>query len=81
MNKTFIIAAVLMAAALTGTLSTNSVAFAQDEFETNAQQVYIGGGESTNSNCSIGQVSSLEVGSPTELDGATVECDTTVPLE
>ena len=38
MNKTLAIATVLMAAALTGILSTNPIAFAQDESETNTEQ-------------------------------------------
>jgi hypothetical protein len=38
MNKTLAIATVLTAAALTGILSTNSIAFAQDESETNTEQ-------------------------------------------
>ena len=38
MNKIQAIATVLMAAALTGILSTNPIAFAQDESETNTEQ-------------------------------------------
>ena len=54
MNKTLAIATVLMAAALTGILSTNPIAFAQDESETNTEQSIaqknVGSGESTNNN-------------------------------
>ena len=38
MDKTLVIASVLMAAALTGILSTNPIALAQDESETNTEQ-------------------------------------------
>jgi hypothetical protein len=38
MNQTLAIATVLMAAALTGILSTNPIAFAQDESETSTEQ-------------------------------------------
>jgi hypothetical protein len=38
MNKTIATATVLMAAALTGILSTNPLAFAQDESETGTEQ-------------------------------------------
>jgi hypothetical protein len=38
MNKTLAIATVLKAAALTRILSTNPIAFAQDESETSAEQ-------------------------------------------
>jgi hypothetical protein len=38
MNKTLAIATVLIAAALTGILSTNPIAFAQDESETGTEQ-------------------------------------------
>ena len=38
MNKTLAIVAVLMAAASTGIFSTNPIAFAQDESETNTEQ-------------------------------------------
>ena len=79
MNKIFVIAAVLMAAVLTGTLSTNPVAFAQDEFETNTEQVFIGGGESTSNSCSLNS-GALEVDSPTALGGATAECEVTSAL-
>jgi hypothetical protein len=38
MKKVLAIATVLMAVALTGILSTNAIAFAQDESETNTEQ-------------------------------------------
>jgi archaellum component FlaG (FlaF/FlaG flagellin family) len=38
MKKVLAIATVLMAAALAGILSTNAIAFAQDESETNTEQ-------------------------------------------
>jgi hypothetical protein len=38
MNQTLAIATLLMAAALTGIMSTNPVAFAQDESETETEQ-------------------------------------------
>jgi hypothetical protein len=54
MNKTLTIATVLTAAALTGILSTNPIAFARDESETNTEQEIkqknVGSGESTNNN-------------------------------
>jgi hypothetical protein len=57
MYKTFVIASVLVAAALTGILSTNPIAFAQDESETNTEQEIkqknVGSGESTNNNCAL----------------------------
>jgi hypothetical protein len=56
MNKILAISTVLMAAAFTGIFSTtNPIAFAQDESETNTEQSIaqknVGSGESTNSNC------------------------------
>ena len=55
MKKTLAIAVVLTAAALTGILSTNPIAYAQDESETNTEQSIaqknVGSGESTNNNC------------------------------
>jgi hypothetical protein len=62
MNKTLAIATVLMAAALTGILSTNPIAFAQDESETNTEQEIkqknVGSGESTNNNCGANLIDS-----------------------
>jgi hypothetical protein len=63
MNKAFVLVAVLTAAALTGILSTNSIAFAQDESETNTEQEIkqknVGSGESTNTNCAQNSIESL----------------------
>jgi thiamine monophosphate synthase len=63
MNKPFVITTVLMAAALTGILSTNPIAFAQDESETNTEQEIkqknVGSGESTNNNCALNSIDSL----------------------
>jgi hypothetical protein len=60
MNKNLAIATVLMAAALTGILSTNPVAFAQDESATNTEQGLaqenIGSGESENTNCALNAI-------------------------
>jgi hypothetical protein len=62
MNKTLAIAAVLMTSALTGILSTSSIAFAQDESETNTEQEIkqknVGSGESTNNNCALNSIDS-----------------------
>jgi hypothetical protein len=62
MNKNLAIATVLMAAALTGILSTSPIAFAQDESETNTEQEIkqknIGSGESTNNNCALNSIDS-----------------------
>jgi hypothetical protein len=55
MIKTIAVATVLMATALAGILSTNPIAFAQDESETNTEQELkqknVGSGDSTNNNC------------------------------
>ena len=55
MNKTLAIAAALMAAASTGIFSTNPIALAQDESESNTEQEIkqknVGSGESINNNC------------------------------
>jgi hypothetical protein len=60
MNKSIAIASVLMAAALTGILSTNPKAFAQDESATNTGQSItqenMGSGESTNNNCALNSI-------------------------
>jgi hypothetical protein len=70
MNQTIAIATVLVAAALTGILSTSPIAFAQDESETNTEQEIkqknVGSGESTNNNCALNSID-------TAL-GATVTC-------
>jgi hypothetical protein len=72
MKKTIAIATVLMAAAVTGILSTNPIAFAQDESETNTgqeiKQKNVGSGDSTNNNCALNSIDSL---------AATVECPVT----
>ena len=62
MNKTLAISTVLMAATLAGILSTNPIAFAQDESETNTEQSIkqknVGSGESTNNNCALNSIDS-----------------------
>jgi hypothetical protein len=72
MNKTLVIATVLMAAALNGILSTNPIAFAQDESATNTEQEIKqkndGSGESTNNNCALNSIYSA---------AATVACPIT----
>jgi hypothetical protein len=78
MNTTIAIASVLMAAALIGILSTNPIAFAQDESATNTGQSITqeneGSGESTNNNCALNSVDSAAA--------ATVACPVTSgPLE
>jgi hypothetical protein len=76
MNKKLIIATVLMAAALTGILSTNPIAFAQDESATNTRQSITqeneGSGESTNNNCALNSIDSTAA--------ATVACPVTSVL-
>ena len=60
MNKTLAIVAVLMAAASTGIFSTNPIAFAQYESETNTEQEIkqknVGSGESINNNCALNSI-------------------------
>ena len=60
MKKTLAIAVVLTAAALTGILSTNPIAFAQDESETNTEQEIkqknVGSGDSINNNCALNSI-------------------------
>ncbi len=77
MNKSIAIASVLMAAALTGILSTNPIAFAQDESATNTGQSItqenMGSGESTNNNCALNSIDNVE--------GATVKCPVGLPLD
>jgi hypothetical protein len=76
MNKKLIIATVLLAAALTGILSTNPIAFAQDESATNTRQSITqeneGSGESTNNNCALNSIDSTAA--------ATVTCPVTSAL-
>jgi hypothetical protein len=75
MNKTLAIDTVLMASALTGILSTNPIAFAQNESETNTEQVIkqknVESGESTNNNCALNSIDSA---------AATVACPVTSGL-
>jgi anionic cell wall polymer biosynthesis LytR-Cps2A-Psr (LCP) family protein len=77
MNKTLAIAMVLMTAALTGILSTNTLAVyatydGGDEAETNTEQEIkqknVGSGESTNNNCALNSIDSA---------AATVACPVT----
>ena len=74
MNKELIVASVLMAAALTGILSTSPIAFAQDESETNTEQEIkqknVGSGDSTNNNCALNSIDSA---------AATVACPVGLP--
>jgi hypothetical protein len=76
MNKKLAIAAVLTAAALTGILSTNPIAFAQDESATNTEQEIKqendGSGESTNNNCALNSIETTAA--------ATVTCPVTSAL-
>jgi hypothetical protein len=66
MNKTLAIATVLMAAGLTGIVSTNPMAAyafdGGDESETNTEQEIkqknVGSGESTNNNCALNSIDS-----------------------
>ena len=75
MNNKVVIASVLMAAALTGILSTNPMAVyatsdGGDESETNTEQEIkqknVGSGESTNNNCALNSIDSA---------AATVACE------
>jgi hypothetical protein len=63
MNKTIVIATVLMAAALTGIVSISAYAsVAGDESATNTEQEIkqknVGSGESTNNNCALNSIDS-----------------------
>ena len=73
MNEALPIVTVLMAAALVGILSTNPMAFAQDESETSTQQEIkqknVGSGESTNNNCALNSIDTTTA--------ATVACPVT----
>jgi hypothetical protein len=74
MNKTIVIATVLMAAALTGISSTHPMAAyafdGGDESETNTEQEIkqknVGSGDSTNNNCALNSIDTAA--------GATVTC-------
>jgi hypothetical protein len=78
MNKSFALAAVLTAAALTGILSStpmNVYAFeGGDESETNTEQEIkqknVGSGESTNNNCALNSIDATGTGQ----GGAVVDC-------
>ena len=77
MNKMFVIASVLMAAALTGIISTEAYAFGGgDESETNTEQDIkqknVGSGESTNNNCALNSIDTTAA--------ATVACPVTSGL-
>jgi hypothetical protein len=73
MNKSFIIAAFLTAAALTGILSTTTMAVYADESETSTEQKLkqsnVGSGESTNDNCGQNLIDSFAT---TACAGATI---------
>jgi hypothetical protein len=73
MNKSFVLVAVLAAAALTGIFSSTIMAFAQDESETNTEQEIkqknVGSGESTNNNCALNSIDTTTA--------ATVACPVT----
>jgi hypothetical protein len=60
MNKSYVLVAVLAATALTGIFSSTTMAFAQDESETNTEQEIkqknVGSGESTNNNCALNSI-------------------------
>jgi hypothetical protein len=77
MNKSFIIAAFLTAAALTGILSTTTMAVYADESETsteqNLKQSNVGSGDSTNTNCAQNLIDSEATTECAELvlDGLT----------
>ena len=78
MNKTIVIATVLMAAALTGIISTHPMAAYAfddgDESETNTEQEIkqknVGSGESTNNNCALNSIDATGTGQ----GGANVAC-------
>ena len=74
MNKKLAIATVLMAAALTGILSTSPIALAQDKSETNTEQEIkqknVGSGNSINNNCALNSIDSA---------AATVACPVGLP--
>ena len=81
MNKTLAIATVLVAAVLIGITSTNPMAFAQDESETNTEQEIkqknVGSGDSTNNNCPVNSIDSGGVGG---MNLGTVACPVTSGL-
>jgi hypothetical protein len=77
MNKSFFIAAFLTAAALTGILSTTTMAVYADESETETEQKLkqsnVGSGASTNDNCGQNLINSAStlacVGATIGVDG------------
>jgi hypothetical protein len=77
MNKSFVLVAVLAAAALTGIFSSTTMAAyafeGGDESETNTEQEIkqknVGSGESTNNNCALNNIDTL--------GAATVACPVT----
>jgi hypothetical protein len=81
MNKKVTIATVLMAAALTGIISSTPMAVSAfdggDESETNTEQEIkqknVGSGESTNNNCALNSIDATGTGQ----GGATVACPVT----
>jgi hypothetical protein len=77
MNKSIVVATVLMAATLAGIMSANPIAFAQDESATNTEQEIkqknVGSGESTNNNCALNSIDTTLA--------ATVACPVTSALD
>jgi hypothetical protein len=84
MKKTFVIATVLMAAALTGIFSTHPMAaYATDDYrggdesetdtEQEIKQKNVGSGDSTNNNCALNSIDTTGV----FIFGATVNCPVT----
>ena len=75
MNKSLAIVTVLTVAALTGILTTNPIAFAQDESETNTEQDIkkknVGKRESTNNNRALNSIDTTTA--------ATVACPVVPP--
>ncbi len=78
MNKSYVLVAVIAAAALTGIFSTNTLAAyatssGGDESETNTEQEIkqknVGSGESTNNNCALNSIDTTTA--------ATVACPVT----
>lgn len=78
MNKTFIIATALMAAALTGILSTTSSAFAQivseSEQEAESDQEIVASGESTNVECAALNLPGSAPPAPPSGESTSFEC-------
>ena len=79
MNKELVVASVLMAAALTGILSTNPIAFAQDESATNTEQEIkqknVGSGESRNNNCALNSIDTTVAATVACLDTGVTAID------